>query len=129
MPDEAVILVVDDNEAVREALTDILNYCGFQVLTAEDGASGIALFQEQQHEIDLVILDLVMPGLPGPETLRQLRQLDPTGTVLLSSGYDEDEVIQSLDAAGINRSNIYFLQKPFSLKTVVSLTRSLLQKA
>ena len=126
--DQSVILIVDNDEAVREALTDILNYSGFQVLTAGDGASGVALFQKYQHEIDLVILDLVMPGLPAHETLRLLRQLDPTGSVLLASGYDEDTIDLVLDNAGVGRSDIYFLQKPFSLSSLVGIIRTLLQK-
>lgn len=126
--DQSVILIVDDDEAVREALTDILNYGGFQVLAAGDGASGVALFQKYQHEIDLVILDLIMPGLPAHETLRLLRRLDPAGRVLLASGYDEDTIGPVLDNAGIGRSGIYFLQKPFSLSSLVGITRTLLQK-
>ncbi len=129
MDDRTTILVVDDEEAIRESLTDILEYSGYQVLAAIDGKSGIALFQEHRSEVGLIILDLLMPGMSGPETLQQLRQLDPAVTILLSSGYDEDEIIQILDDTGAGRSNIHFLQKPYSLATVVSITHSLLQKA
>ncbi|MCB0067298.1 MAG: response regulator [Caldilineaceae bacterium] len=129
MVDQATILVIDDEEAIRESLTDILEYSGFQVLAAEDGKSGITLFEEHKPEIGLIILDLLMPGLSGPETLQQLRLLDPAVTILLSSGYHEDEIAQILDGTSAGHSNIHFLQKPYSLATVVSITRSLLQKA
>lgn len=126
MIDHATILVVDDEQAIRESLTDILEFSGFRVLAADDGKNGIALFQEHQHEIDLVILDLLMPGMSGLETLHRLRQLAPTATILLSSGYDEDEIVRMLDDTGIGRANIHFLQKPYSLATIVGIIRSLL---
>lgn len=126
MNDHATILVVDDEQAIRESLTDILEFSGFRVLSADDGKNGIALFQEHQHEINLVILDLLMPGMSGPETLHRLRQLAPTAAILLSSGYDEDEIVQMLNDTGIDRANIHFLQKPYSLATVVGIIRSLL---
>lgn len=129
MSEQSTILVIDDEEAIRESLIDILEYNGFQVLAADDGKRGIDLFQEHHAAIGLIILDLVMPGMSGTETLRQLRLINPTITILLSSGYDEDEITYVLDGAGVDQANIHFLQKPYSLVTVIGVTRSLLQKA
>lgn len=129
MMDRVAVLVVDDEVAIRESLSDVLEFGGYQAIAAEDGESGISLFEAHRHEIGLIILDLVMPGMSGPETLRKLRQIDPKVTVLLSSGYDEDEIAQLLDKAGIAQANIHFLQKPYSLTSVVAITRSLLEKA
>lgn len=129
MMDRAAVLVVDDEEAIRESLSDILEFSGYHTIAAEDGESGIALFKEHQHEVGLIILDLVMPGLSGPETLRRLRRIDPEVTILLSSGYDEDEIAQLLDNARIGQANIHFLQKPYSLTSVVGVTRTLLERA
>ena len=64
-----MILVIDDEEAVREAVTDILDLEGLLVITAANGESGVALYQSRQEEVALVILDLSMPGLSGQETL------------------------------------------------------------
>ncbi len=129
MMDRVAVLVIDDEAAIRESLSDILEFNGYQAIAAEDGESGTALFKEHQHEVGLIILDLVMPGLSGPETLRRLRQIDPDVTILLSSGYDEDEIVQLLDNARIAQTSIHFLQKPYSLTSVVGITRSLLEKA
>lgn len=129
MSEQSMILVIDDEEAIRESLIDILEFNGFQVLAADDGRRGIDLFQQHHVAVGLIILDLLMPGMSGTETLHQLRQIDPTITILLSSGYDEDEIAYLLDGAGVDQANIHFLQKPYSLTTVIGVTRSLLQKA
>jgi len=129
MSEQSMILVIDDEEAIRESLIDILEFNGFQVLAADDGRRGIDLFQQHHAAVGLIILDLLMPGMSGTETLHQLRQIDPTITILLSSGYDEDEIAYLLDGAGVDQANIHFLQKPYSLTTVIGVTRSLLQKA
>ena len=71
-----LILVIDDEEPVRLAVTDILAECDLAVITAEDGESGVALYRERQAEIQLVLLDLSMPGQSGEETLEQLRALE-----------------------------------------------------
>jgi len=129
MSEQSMILVIDDEEAIRESLIDILEFNGFQVTAADDGRRGIDLFQQHHAAVGLIILDLLMPGMSGTETLHQLRQIDPTITILLSSGYDEDEIAYLLDGAGVDQANIHFPQKPYSLTTVIGVTRSLLQKA
>ncbi|MCI0395946.1 MAG: response regulator [Chloroflexi bacterium] len=104
-----LILVIDDEEPVREAVSDILELEGWQVLAAPDGPAGIALYQEKQEAVRLVLLDLSMPGMSGEEALREVRRLDPAVPVILSSGYSEAEVIGGL--AG--QEGVGFLQKPY----------------
>jgi PAS domain S-box-containing protein len=87
----ATVLLVDDEEAVREVVGEVLEHEGFRVLRAEDGAQGVALFREQKDRVDVVLLDLSMPGLTGEETFRRLREIDPDVRVILSSGYDRHE--------------------------------------
>ena len=70
---------------------EVLEQEGVEVVRAEDGARGVALFREQRKRIGLVLLDLSMPGLSGEETFRRLREIDPSVPVILSSGYDHDE--------------------------------------
>jgi CheY-like chemotaxis protein len=94
--DQQLILVIDDEQAVREAVKDILEFEGIEVITAVDGESGIALYKARQAEITLVLLDLSMPGLNGAETFQQIRQINPNASVLLSSGYDEVEATRYL---------------------------------
>ncbi|MFZ0545488.1 MAG: response regulator [Candidatus Promineifilaceae bacterium] len=105
-----LILVIDDEEPVREAVTDILELEHIQVLTAADGQTGIDIFKANAAEIDLVLLDLSMPGLSGVETLQQLRKIDPSARILLSSGYDKQDAyhhIGTVEPTG-------FIQKPYS---------------
>lgn len=117
-----LVLIIDDEEAVREAVSDILEFVGIGVLTAVDGVSGIDLFRAHQHEIDLVLLDLSMPGLNGADTFQELRKIDPTVKVILSSGFDEAEVTRQFVGQGLAG----FLQKPYNMKDLVVKVREYL---
>lgn len=110
----ARVLVIDDEETVREAIADILELEGIDVFLAENGAEGVALFQQEQSAVQLIILDVHMPGLSGAETLRQLRQINPNVPILLSSGYSEVET-RHLFA----EEHVDFLQKPFTMNTLI----------
>lgn len=116
------ILLIDDEEAVREAVSDILGFAGFDVLTAVDGVTGIELFRNHYQQIALVLLDLSMPGLNGAETFTVLRQIDPQVQVLLSSGYDEAEAISHFVGTGLAG----FLQKPYNMPRLVEVVKSYL---
>ena len=104
-----LILVIDDEEPVRGAVTDILELEGLAVLSAPDGQTGIDLYRARQADIDLIMLDLSMPGLTGEETFRELRQINPQVRIMLSSGYSHDEVISRF--AG--QHEVAFIQKPY----------------
>ena len=116
---QGLVLVIDDEEAVRIAVTDILKLEDLQVITAENGRDGLALYQEQQQEIDLIILDLSMPGLSGYETLVHLQKINPIVQVLLSSGYSQVEATNQfgdLHVAG-------FLQKPYNTDYLLEIVQ------
>ncbi|TAK06953.1 MAG: PAS domain S-box protein [Candidatus Manganitrophaceae bacterium] len=99
------ILLVDDEEAIRDLGKTILEHKGYRVLTAEDGRETIEIFSAQKAEIDLVVLDLTMPHRSGGEVLRQLRQIEPKLKVVVSSGHRTDH---SLDL-----TDVLFLPKPY----------------
>lgn len=122
MAQKRVILVIDDEEAVREAITDILDLEEIPVLTAPDGETGKALFAQRQDEIALVVLDLTMPGLSGEETLRQLKEIDPELKVLLSSGYTRAEVADLFAELGVAG----FLQKPYNALRLIDAVKDYL---
>ncbi len=106
---EGVILVVDDDEYVLRGACVTLEAFGYTAIPAPTGRRAIELFHEKAHEIDLIVLDLAMPGLSGEETLHALRALRPDVVVLVSSAYAPREVAsESLltDVAG-------FVQKPY----------------
>jgi PAS domain S-box-containing protein len=115
--DSGTILIIDDETAVLEAVSDILELDGWQVLTANCGEAGLALYREQAENIDLVLLDLSMPGMNGEETFRNLRYIDPQARVILSSGYNEIEATHRFVGKGLAG----FIQKPYNAQQLREL--------
>lgn len=111
-----VILVIDDEEPVREAIIDIMELHGVLVLTAVNGQDGIAVFSQHKEQIHLVVLDMSMPGMNGIETLHKLRQVNPEVRVILSSGYSQQQIAPELMVNG----RIGFLAKPYDVNTLVN---------
>lgn len=109
------ILLVDDEDFIRDLGARVLEAAGYKVLQAVDGQQAVELFRERGQEICLVVLDLVMPRLNGERTLRALRQLDPDVRVLLASGYSEQEIGGSIQPKEVSG----FLQKPFRPEELV----------
>lgn len=103
------VLVIDDEEMVRQSVSDMLIEQGMVVLTAVNGQDGITTYQQHQDIIHLIILDLSMPGLSGEETFHALKAINPAAKILLSSGYDE---IQSVDRIRTVEA-VGFIQKPY----------------
>jgi len=103
------LLLVDDEEIVREMVKEVLQAEGHLVLCAADGATAIDMFGDHSRDIDVVLLDLSMPGLSGEETYACLREIDPAVRVVLSSGYDKDEAIRRFGGDG----PLGFIQKPY----------------
>ena len=103
------VLLIDDEETVRDMVGEVLEHEGVSVLRAEDGARGLAVFRERHERIDVVLLDLSMPGLSGEETYRRLREIDPGVRVILSSGYDRDEARGRFGGG----APAGFIQKPY----------------
>jgi nitrogen-specific signal transduction histidine kinase/CheY-like chemotaxis protein len=118
-PAGGLVLVIDDEQPVREAVTDILELDGLQVITASGGAAGIALYQKRQADVRLVLLDLSMPGMGGEETFRRLRAINPDARVILSSGYSQAEATRHFVGQGLAG----FIQKPYNASTLVKTIR------
>ncbi|MBE2222503.1 MAG: PAS domain S-box protein [Anaerolineae bacterium] len=114
-----VVLVIDDEKPVLEAVQDILELHGLQVLCAENGRLGLALYEKHQKDIDLILLDWSMPEMNGSETFAALRKYDPDVRVILSSGYSE---IEAADISGAEQL-VGYLQKPYSLITLADAVR------
>jgi PAS domain S-box-containing protein len=103
------LLVIDDEEVVREMVAEVLAHEGVEVLVAEDGERGLELFGEHGEGIDVVLLDLSMPGLSGEETFTRLSERAPNLPVVLSSGYDHAEAMRRFEG----RAPAGFIQKPY----------------
>ncbi len=111
---QATVLLVDDEEMIREAATAVLESLGLTVVTACDGREAVAAVERPDLQIDLVLMDLTMPHMDGKEAFQIIRRLRPTLPVILSSGYNEQESIQSFSGRGLDA----FLQKPYTLRAL-----------
>jgi PAS domain S-box-containing protein len=116
------ILLIDDDESVREAVADVFDNENWPIVTVSDGASGVNVYRERQKDIELVILDYAMPGMNGRETLQRLRQINPDVRVVLTSGYTEEDIVDMF--AGI--PYIGFMQKPYPANKLVEQIRKFL---
>ena len=119
---QGTVLVIDDEAIVREVVRDILASEGVRILEAPDGRSGVETFLRHRNDIDLVLLDLSMPGISGEETLRLLRKEAPDVRVVLSSGYSETEAMEHLSGSAVAG----FLQKPYRGDVLLGLLKQLL---
>ncbi len=103
------VLVVDDEESIREAAAAMLEDMGFSVLTAEDGEQAVACYRQHRDGIALVLLDMTMPRMDGAACFAAMREIDPEVKVLLSSGFSEREAMLRFRAEG----PASFIQKPY----------------
>jgi PAS domain S-box-containing protein len=106
---EGMVLIVDDEKLIRESAANLLENMCYNVLTAENGKEGIEIFTKNRESISLVILDMIMPKMGGKETFLKLREINPSLTVILSSGYARDKAVQELLDSGAAG----FIQKPY----------------
>jgi CheY-like chemotaxis protein len=116
------ILLVEDEESVRQLVRDTLVAKGYHVIEGENGESGVAAATRHKGKIDLVITDVVMPGMGGREMIKHLAQVRPGARVLYLSGYTEDAIISD----GSIESGTAFLQKPFTLQNLSRKVREVL---
>jgi CheY-like chemotaxis protein len=109
-----LVLLVDDEETIRALGKKQLEALGFQVLVAADGREALEIYRDRVDAIRLVLLDLTMPHMNGEETFRELRRLNPTVRVVISSGYTESEIVSRFAGKGVADC----VQKPYTLKTL-----------
>jgi len=117
-PEERVstILLVDDEEMIRDVGTTIIKDLGHEVITATNGREAVDIYRERGKEIDLVIMDLVMPVMDGMTAFREIRKIDPDAKVIISSGYsaDREEILKEEGVTG-------FINKPYRLKDIMEI--------
>jgi len=117
------ILIVDDDKAVRETISEVLSQSGFECLMAPDGEKALLLYAQERALIHLVILDWAMPGLDGADTFRRLREINPEVRAILMSGYQYSEEIEILVAEGVKA----FLSKPFQIEELIQIVRAAME--
>jgi two-component system cell cycle sensor histidine kinase/response regulator CckA len=106
------VLVAEDEPQVREMVVRALEKSGYSMLSAEDGREAVALFEKYGQDIDLVVLDMVMPHMGGQECYRQLKALNPEIQIMIMTGYTSDASAEAFFREG----NIQVIKKPFELK-------------
>jgi two-component system cell cycle sensor histidine kinase/response regulator CckA len=115
------VLMIDDNELLRNAVSKLLRTEGFRVLEAEDGRSGVDLFQVHEATVDVIVLDLNLPRLSGREAMSELQQIRPGVKVILTTSFSKHSALAAL-------GGLYpwgYIQKPYLLSELVDV----LQKA
>ena len=119
------VLVVEDEEGVRELVLRVLDQQGHRVIQAQDGVTAVSLLRERGGELDLVLWDVIVPGISTPELEREIRDVRPNLPILYMSGYSRDEVIER----GLIEPERCFLQKPFSAAELSRLVCQQLEAA
>jgi len=118
------VLLVDDEEIILDIGRDLLEAMGCSVLTAKDGRKAIELYQKNQNDIDIVILDMIMPNISGSDTYDRMKEINPDIKVLLSSGYSINGQASDI----LNRGCNGFIQKPFNINELSVAIRQILDK-
>ena len=119
------ILLVDDEDTILDVGKEMLTALGYKVVSAQGGKRAVDVYAEHKEEIDLVILDMVMPGMAGGEVYDRIKEMNPRARALLSSGYGLDGRATDILERGCNG----FIQKPFDLKDLSERIREVLEKA
>jgi DNA-binding NtrC family response regulator len=115
MNDQAKILIVDDDPAMVDTLADILSDEGFRIGKAGDGYTAVEMIKE--NGIDMVLMDIRMPGMDGVETFRQLKEIKPDIKVIMMTAYAMDDMIEE-----VRRLKAYVcLNKPLDMDNLISL--------
>ncbi|MBD3319622.1 MAG: response regulator [Chitinivibrionales bacterium] len=108
----ATIMLIDDQKAVREASADILYKLGYAVVACSNGPEAIDYYTNHSKDIDLIILDIFMPGMGGYECFRKLKEINPDLKVIISSGYTINDDSRKI----LNEGACGFLQKPYDVR-------------
>jgi len=115
-------MLVEDEDMVALISDQMLTRLGHKVFVARSGPDALSIFQEHREKIDLVILDLIMPGMSGAETFERLKAIDPGVNVLLSSGYTLNGQAEDI----LRRGCRGFIQKPFTIEQLSQKIREIL---
>ena len=122
--DQGGILLVDDEEVILQVAAQLLEKLGYTVFMAQNGREALDLYSQKAGEIDLVVLDLIMPVMGGGETFQSLKKINPRVKVLLASGYSISGLAQEILDQGCRG----FIQKPFDLKEISVKIREILDQ-
>jgi CheY-like chemotaxis protein len=120
-----IILVVEDDDTVRKLTCHVLRKHGYQVIEAANGGDALAVCEKQQSPIALLVSDVVMPRMSGPELATRLKALHPEMKILYTSGYTDAAVVRH----GLSEETMNFLQKPFTPSQLTRKVRDVLDQS
>ena len=118
------ILLVEDEEMLRNAVANILQKKGFEVLAASDGTAAVDQLRVHGERLTLLMLDVTLPGLPSRDVLKEARRIRPGIMVVLTSAFSQDVVEPSFEGLQVDS----FIQKPFRLGLLIELLESVLPR-
>jgi CheY-like chemotaxis protein len=116
------ILLVDDEKSILDFGRRVLSNFGYTVLTASDGEGALEIYQNEKGKVDLIILDLIMPGMGGQRCLEELLRISPEAKVIIASGYSIDGHPKTMIEAGARA----FVNKPYDIKQILKIIRTVL---
>ena len=119
-----LVLLVDDEDSILNVGRHMLERVGFEVMTAGDGREAIDLFGKHYEKVRLVVLDMTMPNLDGEACFRELRRIEPHVKVIVTSGYNEQDIMSRFVGKGLAG----FVQKPYSFRELLSSVRDVLRE-
>ncbi len=117
------ILLVDDEKVITDVTGAMLSALGYDIIIASDGEEAVAIYQEKGKHIDLVIMDVVMPGMGGGEAIDLIREINPSVKVILCSGYSMSGAVKAIMEKGVHT----FLKKPFKMDDFSHKIREVLE--
>jgi DNA-binding NtrC family response regulator len=118
------ILLVDDDDRIRDLALQMIEMGGYKVLAASSGEEALKMYAAHRGEVSLVILDLIMPGMGGKRCLEDLLRIDPDSRVLIASGYSSHGL--SIDETGTGARG--FIRKPYDAKDILLSIRKVLDQ-
>lgn len=121
-PGSETILLVEDNEPVRKLSERVLSHLGYRVLVAVDGEEGIEQFKAHNEDLDLVILDVILPGINGDVVRENMRKINPDIPVLFTSGYSPDGIHVDF----VLKDDVEFIQKPYRTSDLIEKVRQII---
>ena len=116
------ILIAEDNTEVRNLLKEILSKAGYRINEASDGGEAIAIFHKNRDDINLLILDVIMPGMNGKEAYEEIKKLKPDIKVIFMSGYNADVIHKR----GMLEVGLNFISKPIAPGELLKKVREIL---
>jgi PAS domain S-box-containing protein len=116
------ILLAEDEGLIRNSCSQLLTRFGYTVLTAPDGEGALELYHKQRNRIDLVILDLIMPGMGGKKSLSEILKINPDARVLITSGNSDNPFLERIAESGAKG----FIEKPYKIERMLNAMREVL---